>query len=122
MHKACRVMLAFLRTFCEQALQGKQLRLLEEQSLEIYKFTTVIIDARDEDLQPEQPPRDLLDVLLQALKKPSTKDMLNKVDVGVVIEDLIGGHSVVANLWVWCLYILASHEYVEFLIVRFGSV
>lgn len=99
-----------------KVLQGKQLQLLREKSMEIYRFTTAIMDRRERAMASSpglDQPRDLTDVLLLSLKDPATEGKLDRVDVAVVIEDLIGGHSVIANLWVWCLYILSSYPEVQ---------
>uniref|UniRef100_A0A023FKP5 Putative cytochrome p450 ixodes scapularis cytochrome n=1 Tax=Amblyomma cajennense TaxID=34607 RepID=A0A023FKP5_AMBCJ len=99
-----------------KVLQGKQLQLLREKSMEIYRFTTAIMDRREKDMTSGpglDQPRDLMDVLLLSLKDPATEGKLDRLDVAVIIEDLIGGHSVIANLWVWCLYILSSYPEVQ---------
>ncbi|XP_075537134.1 cytochrome P450 307a1-like [Dermacentor variabilis] len=102
-----------------KVVQGKQLCILKEKSMEIYRFTLAIMDRREKAMASSgsdaglDEARDLMDVLLLSLKDPSTKGQLDKVDVAVVIEDLIGGHSVVANLWVWCLYILSTYPEVQ---------
>ncbi|CAN7944337.1 unnamed protein product, partial [Ixodes hexagonus] len=88
-------------------VQSRELHLLRDKSLEIYHFTNRILDAREKEQKTADGPRDLLDVLLFSLDSPGS--LLNRLDVSIIIEDLIGGHSVVANLWMWCLYILASH-------------
>lgn len=102
-----------------KVVQGKQLCLLKEKSMEIYRFTLAIMDRREKAMASSgigaglDQARDLMDVLLLSLNDPSTKGQLDKVDVAVVIEDLVGGHSVIANLWVWCLYILSSYPEVQ---------
>ncbi|XP_037268217.2 cytochrome P450 307a1-like [Rhipicephalus microplus] len=100
-----------------KVLQSKQLRVLKEKSMEIYRFTLAIMDRREKAMASGicaglDQARDLMDVLLLSLKGPNAEGKLDKVEVAVVIEDLIGGHSVIANLWVWCLYILS--DYPEF--------
>ncbi|KAL1422387.1 hypothetical protein MTO96_022257 [Rhipicephalus appendiculatus] len=97
-----------------KVLQGKQLGLLKEKSMEIYRFTLAIMDRREKAMASGigaglDQARDLMDVLLLSLKGPRAEGQLDKVEVAVVIEDLIGGHSVIANLWVWCLYILSDY-------------
>ncbi|CAN8011863.1 unnamed protein product [Ixodes pacificus] len=92
-------------------VQNRELCLLKEKSLEIFHFTNAILDARDDEPRAADGPRDLLDVLLISLDAPGS--LLDRLDVSIIIEDLIGGHSVIANLWVWCLYILASHGEVQ---------
>ncbi|KAH7964773.1 hypothetical protein HPB49_001254 [Dermacentor silvarum] len=102
-----------------KVVQDKQLCLLKEKSMEIYRFTLAIMDRREKAMASSgigaglDQARDLMDVLLLSLNDPSTKGQLDKVDVAVVIEDLVGGHSVIANLWVWCLYILSSYPEVQ---------
>ncbi|XP_037510514.2 LOW QUALITY PROTEIN: cytochrome P450 307a1-like [Rhipicephalus sanguineus] len=101
-----------------KVLQGKQLCLLKEKSMEIYRFTLAIMDRREKVIASGigaelDQARDLMDVLLLSLKGPSAEGQLDKIDVAVVIEDLIGGHSVIANLWVWCLYILSDYPDVQ---------
>lgn len=101
-----------------KVVQGKQLCLLREKSMEIYRFTLAIMDRRENVIADGigaqvNHVRDLMDVLLLSLNDPSTEGQLERVDVAVAIEDLIGGHSVIANLWVWCLYILSDYPDVQ---------
>lgn len=101
-----------------KVVQSRELGLLREKSTEIYHFTTAVIERREQTLTSCWPgpaePRNLMDVLLLSLKDPAaTEGQLNKLDVAIVIEDLIGGHSVIANLWLWCLYILSSYPDVQ---------
>lgn len=101
-----------------KVLQSKQLCVLKDKSMEIYRFTLAIMDRREKAMASGicaglDQARDLMDVLLLSLKGPNAEGKLDKVDVAVVIEDLIGGHSVIANLWVWCLYILSDYPEIQ---------
>lgn len=96
-----------------KVLQSKQLGILRTKSTEIYHFTVNIMETREKALATQGEPLNLTDMLLLSLKDPDAERRLSRVEVAVVIEDLIGGHSVIANLWLWCLYILSSYPEVQ---------
>lgn len=96
-----------------KVLQSTQLGILRAKSTEIYHFTEDIMARREKALAAQSEPLNLTDMLLLTLKDPATQRPLSRVEVAVVVEDLIGGHSVIANLWLWCLYILSSYPEVQ---------
>lgn len=96
-----------------KVLQGKQLGILRAKSTEIYHFTLDIMERREKALATRSEPLNLTDVLLLTLQDSAAEHPLSRVEVAVVVEDLIGGHSVIANLWLWCLYILSSYPEVQ---------
>ncbi|KAF8794666.1 Cytochrome P450 307a1 like protein [Argiope bruennichi] len=85
----------------------RKLRVLKEQAKEVSKVTEAVL--REHTSNPDSP--DLIDIYTNYLKENEAegKSPLTEEDVEVIIEDLIGGHSVLGNLWLWGLYLLAAN-------------
>nr|BAR80873.1 cytochrome P450 [Ornithodoros moubata] len=87
-------------------VHSKKLNHLRQQAVCISRLTTEIVDERIQ--KGCNKDEDLVDLLLLSMDD-GAPDSLDRQEVEVVLDDLLGGHSVVANLWLWALYILASY-------------
>lgn len=76
--------------------------------------TEAVVKEHEEGIDHDRP-RDLVDIFLSYLKDNEGNDesSLTREDVEVIIEDLIGGHSVLGNLWLWGLYLMAANPEVR---------
>ncbi|XP_067134431.1 cytochrome P450 307a1-like [Centruroides vittatus] len=82
---------------------------LKKLAANVSKFTETIFEEHEKDFDAEHP-RDLVDILLQHIRENSKDNGdLTREDVGIIVEDLLGGHSVLGNLWLWGLYFLADY-------------
>ncbi|XP_035227962.1 cytochrome P450 307a1-like [Stegodyphus dumicola] len=87
----------------------RSLRALRKDAEYVSEITGPIFEEHEKDIDYEKP-RDLVDILLSSLKENEGKpDSLTREDAEVIIEDLIGGHSVLGNLWLWGIYLLAAN-------------
>ncbi|XP_064474858.1 cytochrome P450 307a1-like [Ornithodoros turicata] len=87
-------------------VHSKKLNHLREQATHISQLTTKIVEDREQEGCKKD--GDLVDLLLLSMQD-GEPDSLDKLEIEVVLDDLLGGHSVVANLWLWAIYILASY-------------
>uniref|UniRef100_T1IKZ0 Cytochrome P450 n=1 Tax=Strigamia maritima TaxID=126957 RepID=T1IKZ0_STRMM len=69
---------------------------LNKLSQQVSSFTEPIFEEHRESMDEEKP-RDLVDVLL------ATRPSLSWHDSMVIVEDLVGGHSAMHNMWMWLL-------------------
>ncbi|UYV80308.1 CYP307A1 [Cordylochernes scorpioides] len=84
-----------------------KLHWLQKQAHEISAVTAEIFTEHEKmGREPGSEPRDLVDVMLDA-------GDLSREEGEVIVEDLVGGHPVVANLWLWGLQLLAGHPGVQ---------
>ncbi|GBN10826.1 Cytochrome P450 307a1, partial [Araneus ventricosus] len=90
---------------------ASKLRELRDQAREVSKVTEAIF--REHTSNPDSP--DLIDIYLNYLQENEVAgtSSLTREEVEVIIEDLIGGHSVLGNLWLWGLYFLAANPEVS---------
>ncbi|GFY70901.1 cytochrome P450 307a1 [Trichonephila inaurata madagascariensis] len=93
---------------------GQRLQELKDLAKNVSKVTESVIGEHDQGIDHNKP-RDLVDIYLSYLKdnEGNKESSLTREDVEVIIEDLIGGHSVLGNLWLWGLYLLAANPEVR---------
>ncbi|XP_054715573.1 cytochrome P450 307a1-like [Uloborus diversus] len=99
----------WLKMFNQQRLQE-----LKDLAENVSNVTGPLFVEHEKDIDYEKP-RDLIDIFLCHLKEHEGKgeSALTREDAEVIIEDLIGGHSVLGNLWLWGLYLLAANPEVR---------
>ncbi|KAG8175451.1 hypothetical protein JTE90_014691 [Oedothorax gibbosus] len=99
----------WLKVFNRQNL--KELKNLAEN---VSIVTESVVAEHDVNIDHDRP-RDLVDIFLSYLKdnENNPESSLTREDVEVIIEDLIGGHSVLGNLWLWGLYLMAANPEVK---------
>lgn len=94
----------------------KKLRELSSLAQTVSAVTEPLFLEHERDIDHDKP-RDLVDIFLSYLKdnegKSSSEFSLTREDAEVIVEDLIGGHSVLGNLWLWGLYLLAANPEVR---------
>ncbi|CAL1269550.1 unnamed protein product [Larinioides sclopetarius] len=90
---------------------SSKLRELREQAREVSNVTETVF--REHTSNPDSP--DLIDIYLNYVQESEVagRSSLTKEEVEVIIEDLIGGHSVLGNLWLWGLYFMAANPEVS---------
>lgn len=92
----------------------KKLRELKQLAETVCSVTEPLFVEHKKDIDHDRP-RDLIDIFLSYLKDNEGKSefSLTREDAEVIVEDLIGGHSVLGNLWQWGLYLLAANPEVR---------
>ncbi|XP_013782877.1 cytochrome P450 307a1-like [Limulus polyphemus] len=88
----------------------KRLKDLRDKADEVTKLTETIFDEHEKTLDEENL-RDLVDIFLKHIK--GTGNNLSREDAEVTVDDLCGGHSVLGNLWLWGLYLVAGYPEVK---------
>lgn len=92
---------------------GQKLQELKDLAENVSNVTEPLFVEHEKDIDYNNP-RDLIDIFLSHLKENEGKpDALTREDAEVIIDDLIGGHSVLGNLWLWGLYLLAANPEVR---------
>lgn len=93
---------------------GKKLQELKELAETVCSVTEPLFKDHETDIDHNKP-RDLIDIFLSYLKDNEGKSefSLTREDAEVIVEDLIGGHSVLGNLWQWGLYLLSANPEVR---------
>ncbi|XP_076322858.1 cytochrome P450 307a1-like isoform X1 [Tachypleus tridentatus] len=91
----------------------KRLQELRDKADVVTRLTETIFNEHEKTLD-EDNPRDLVDIFLKHIKEDGTDGgKLAREDAEVAIDDLCGGHSVLGNLWLWGLYLVAAHPEVK---------
>ena len=93
---------------------GRKLRELTELAHTVSSVTEPLFKEHELDIDHDRP-RDLVDIFLSYLKDNEGRSefSLTREDAEVIVEDLIGGHSVLGNLWQWGLYLLSVNPEVR---------
>ncbi|XP_015926868.1 cytochrome P450 307a1 [Parasteatoda tepidariorum] len=97
-----------------KVFNSSRLQELKDLAQNVSNVTEVVVKEHEVNIDHNKP-RDLVDIYLSYLKdnEGKSESSLTYEDVEVIIEDLIGGHSVLGNLWLWGLYLLASNPKVR---------
>ncbi|XP_013776304.1 cytochrome P450 307a1-like [Limulus polyphemus] len=89
----------------------RRLKELRNKADEVTNLTATIFDEHEKTLDVENS-RDLVDMFLKLIKEDEGCK-LSREDAEVTMDDLCGGHSVLGNLWLWGLYLVAGHPEVK---------
>ncbi|XP_076356073.1 cytochrome P450 307a1-like [Tachypleus tridentatus] len=96
-----------------KVFNGKRLNNLRNNADEVTKVTETIFNEHEKTMDDGNL-RDLVDIFLQHIKSnKGTVNSLSREDAEVTVDDLCGGHSVLGNLWLWGLYLVAGYPEVK---------